>query len=313
MTKNPAAKHSLRGIFMLTLCAFIWGTAFIAQSVGGDYAEPLTFNCARSVLATVFLFACCLLFDKMSGKKFSLLGSDDPLYKDRLIKGGITCGLFLSLACFFQQLGIMYTTVGKSGFITALYIVLVPVLSYVFYRRAVSLLQGISVGIAAIGMYFICINEGFAINKGDLYTLICAFCFAAQIICVENIVKNLDGVRLSFIQFATCAVVNGVLMFIFETPSLTSVLQGWAPIAYTGIMSSGVAYTLQIVGQKHVSSVLACMLMSLESAFALLSGWILLGQAMSPREIFGCCLVFAAILLAQLPDDLFSKKKAPNA
>lgn len=313
MTKNPAAKHSLRGIFMLTLCAFIWGTAFIAQSVGGDYAEPLTFNCARSVLATVFLFACCLLFDKMSGKKFSLLGSDDPLYKDRLIKGGITCGLFLSLACFFQQLGIMYTTVGKSGFITALYIVLVPVLSYVFYRRAVSLLQGISVGIAAIGMYFICINEGFAINKGDLYTLICAFCFAAQIICVENIVKNLDGVRLSFIQFATCAVVNGVLMFIFETPSLTSVLQGWAPIAYAGIMSSGVAYTLQIVGQKHVSSVLACMLMSLESAFALLSGWILLGQAMSPREIFGCCLVFAAILLAQLPDDLFSKKKATNA
>ena len=313
MTKNPAAKHSLRGIFMLTLCAFIWGTAFIAQSVGGDYAEPLTFNCARSVLATVFLFACCLLFDKMSGKKFSLLGSDDPLYKDRLIKGGITCGLFLSLACFFQQLGIMYTTVGKSGFITALYIVLVPVLSCVFYRRAVSLLQGISVGIAAIGMYFICINEGFAINKGDLYTLICAFCFAAQIICVENIVKNLDGVRLSFIQFATCAVVNGVLMFIFETPSLTSVLQGWAPIAYAGIMSSGVAYTLQIVGQKHVSSVLACMLMSLESAFALLSGWILLGQAMSPREIFGCCLVFAAILLAQLPDDLFSKKKATNA
>lgn len=313
MTKNPAAKHSLRGIFMLTLCAFIWGTAFIAQSVGGDYAEPLTFNCARSVLATVFLFACCLLFDKMSGKNFSLLGSDDPLYKDRLIKGGITCGLFLSLACFFQQLGIMYTTVGKSGFITALYIVLVPVLSYVFYRRAVSLLQGISVGIAAIGMYFICINEGFAINKGDLYTLICAFCFAAQIICVENIVKNLDGVRLSFIQFATCAVVNGVLMFIFETPSLTSVLQGWAPIAYAGIMSSGVAYTLQIVGQKHVSSVLACMLMSLESAFALLSGWILLGQAMSPREIFGCCLVFAAILLAQLPDDLFSKKKATNA
>lgn len=313
MTKNPAAKHSLRGIFMLTLCAFIWGTAFIAQSVGGDYAEPLTFNCARSVLATVFLFACCLLFDKMSGKKFSLLGSDDPLYKDRLIKGGITCGLFLSLACFFQQLGIMYTTVGKSGFITALYIVLVPVLSYVFYRRAVSLLQGISVGIAAIGMYFICINEGFAINKGDLYTLICAFCFAAQIICVENIVKNLDGVRLSFIQFATCAVVNGVLMFIFETPSLTSVLQGWAPIAYAGIMSSGVAYTLQIVGQKHVSSVLACMLMSLESAFALLSGWIILGQAMSSREIFGCCLVFAAILLAQVPDDLFSKKKTPNA
>ena len=307
---NPAAgKQSLSGIFMLTLCAFIWGTAFIAQSLGGEYAEPLTFNCARSVLATIFLSGCCLLFDKMKGKRPTLLGSDDPLYKARLIKGGITCGLFLSLACFFQQVGIMYTTVGKSGFITALYIVLVPVLSYIVYRRSVTLLQGVSVAIASIGMYFICINEGFSINKGDLYTLICAFCFAAQIICVENIIKNLDGVRLSLIQFITCTVVNGVLMFIFETPSLTSIIAGCAPGAYAGIMSSGVAYTLQIVGQKHVSSVVACMIMSLESAFALVSGWLILGQAMSTREIFGCCLVFAAILLAQLPDEMFGLGK----
>ena len=309
---NPAAgKQSLSGIFMLTLCAFIWGTAFIAQSLGGEYAEPLTFNCARSVLATIFLSGCCLLFDKMKGKRPTLLGSDDPLYKARLIKGGITCGLFLSLACFFQQVGIMYTTVGKSGFITALYIVLVPVLSYIVYRRSVTLLQGVSVAIASVGMYFICINEGFSINKGDLYTLICAFCFAAQIICVENIIKSLDGVRLSLIQFITCTVVNGVLMFIFETPSLTSIIVGWAPVAYAGIMSSGVAYTLQIVGQKHVSSVVACMIMSLESAFALVSGWLILGQAMSTREIFGCCLVFAAIMLAQLPDEMFGlgKKK----
>ena len=309
---NPAAgKQSLSGIFMLTLCAFIWGTAFIAQSLGGEYAEPLTFNCARSVLATIFLSGCCLLFDKMKGKRPTLLGSDDPLYKARLIKGGITCGLFLSLACFFQQVGIMYTTVGKSGFITALYIVLVPVLSYIVYRRSVTLLQGVSVAIASVGMYFICINEGFSINKGDLYTLICAFCFAAQIICVENIIKNLDGVRLSLIQFTTCTVVNGVLMCIFETPSLTSIMAGWAPVAYAGIMSSGVAYTLQIVGQKHVSSVVACMIMSLESAFALVSGWLILGQAMSTREIFGCCLVFAAILLAQLPDEMLGlgKKK----
>ncbi|WP_337798086.1 DMT family transporter, partial [Phascolarctobacterium succinatutens] len=160
MNNSSANNHSTRGVLMLTLCAFIWGTAFIAQSVGGDYAEPLTFNCARSVLATIFLFGCCLLFDKAAGKRFTVLGSDDPVYKDRLIKGGITCGLFLSLAGFFQQLGIMYTTVGKSGFITALYIILVPVLSYIFYRRSVYLLQSISVVVAAVGMYFICINEG---------------------------------------------------------------------------------------------------------------------------------------------------------
>ena len=309
MHNSSTNNHSTRGVLMLTLCAFIWGTAFIAQSVGGDYAEPLTFNCARSVLATVFLFGCCLLFDKAVGKRFTVLGSDNPIYKDRLIKGGITCGFFLSLACFFQQLGIMYTTVGKSGFITALYIILVPVLSYIFYRRSVSLLQGLSVVVAAVGMYFICINEGFSINKGDLYTLICAFCFAAQIIAIENIIKNLDGVRLSLIQFMTCTVVNGVLMFIFETPSMSNIIAGWAPIAYAGIMSSGVAYTLQIVGQKHVSSLVACMLMSLESAFALVSGWLILGQAMNSREIFGCALVFAAITLAQLPEEILGLKK----
>lgn len=303
MTNQPA------GIFMLTLCAFIWGTAFIAQSVGGQYVEPLTFNWARSVLATIFLLGCCILFDKYNGKKFTLWGSDDPIYKDRLIKGGIVCGIALSVATYMQQLGIMYTTVGKSGFITALYIVLVPLLSFIFLRRSVTLLQGISVAVAAIGMYFICITEDFSINKGDLYTLVCAFCFAGQIICIENIIKNLDGVRLSLIQFMTCTVFNGALMLLFESPSMGALSQCWVAVAYAGVMSSGVAYTLQILGQKHVSSLVACMIMSLESAFALLSGWLLLGQAMSMREIFGCGLVFAAIMLAQVPEEMLPWKK----
>ena len=312
MDNSSVNKNSLSGMLMLTLCAFIWGTAFIAQSVGGEYAEPLTFNCARSFLATIFLFLCCLLFDKLSGKPFRVLGTDEPLRRDRTIKGGIICGIALTLASFMQQLGIMYTTVGKSGFITALYIVLVPFLSYAIYRTRITLVQCISVGIAAVGMYFICINEGFSINKGDFYTLICAICFAAQIIAVDKVIANLDGVRLSLVQFATCTVLNGVLMFIFESPSLTNVLLGWVPIAYAGIMSSGVAYTLQIVGQKHCNPVLACMIMSLESAFALLSGWLLLGQAMSSREIFGCVLVFAAIMLAQIPTEMlpWGEKKA---
>ena len=302
MDNSSNNKNSLSGMLMLTLCAFIWGTAFIAQSVGGEYAEPLTFNCARSFLATIFLFLCCLMFDKIAGKPFKLLGTDDPLRRERTIKGGIICGVALSIASFMQQL----------GFITALYIVLVPFLSYAIYRTRITLLQCISVGIAAVGMYFICINEGFSINKGDFYTLICAICFAAQIIAVDKVIANLDGVRLSLVQFATCTVLNGALMFIFESPSLTNVILGWLPIAYAGIMSSGVAYTLQIVGQKHCNPVLACMIMSLESAFALLSGWLLLGQAMSSREIFGCALVFAAIMLAQIPTEMlpWSKKQA---
>lgn len=309
MNNSSVKKNNFQGILMLTLCAFIWGTAFIAQSVGGEYAEPLTFNCARSFLATIFLFCCCLLFDKLNGKPFRILGTDNPLRKDRTIKGGIVCGIALTLASFMQQLGIMYTTVGKSGFITALYIVLVPFLSYAIYRTRLTIVQCVSVVIAAIGMYYICINEGFSINKGDFYTLVCAFCFAGQIIAVDRVITNLDGVRLSLVQFITCTILNGILMFVFETPSLHNIILGLLPIAYAGIMSSGVAYTLQIVGQKHCNPVLACMIMSLESAFALLSGWLLLGQAMSQREIFGCLLVFAAIMLAQVPENMLPWKQ----
>ena len=309
MSQENVNKNSAGGILSLTLCAFIWGTAFIAQSVGGEYCEPLTFNWARSVLATISLFICLPLFDKIAKRPFSIMGTDDPAIRKRLIRGGIICGLALSVASFMQQLGIMYTTVVKSGFITALYIVLVPLLSFVVFRSHITILQQLGVLIAAVGMYFICINEGFTINKGDFYTFICAICFACHILVIDKIIPGLDGIRLSLIQFATSVVFNGVLMLIFENPIWSNLILGWAPIAYAGIMSSAVAYTLQIIGQKYCNPVLACMLLSLESAFALLSGWLLLGQAMSSREIFGCGLVFAAIMLAQVPPDLFKKTK----
>ena len=289
------------GVFMLTLCSLIWGTAFIAQSVGAEFLEPLSFNCARSILATIFLFPCFLIFDKLAGKSVSLWGTEDKAARKKLLRGGIICGLALTVASLFQQLGMTYTTVGKGGFITSLYIVIVPILGMLAFKTKVNILQWISVVIATVGMYFICINEAFTINKGDMYILICAFCFSIHILCVENVIQGLDGVRLSFIQFATCSVVNGILMFIFESPSWENLSLAWEAVAYAGIMSSGVAYTLQIVGQKYVSSVLASMLMSLESVFAMLSGWLLLGQVLSSRELLGCALVFAAIILAQLP------------
>lgn len=302
MTEQTKSSHKLTGVIMLTTCALIWGTAFIAQSIGGQYAEPLTINWARSLLATIFLSLWVLGYDKYKGiKSPSLWGSEDPAYRSKLLKAGFGCGLALSAATYMQQLGIMYTTVGKSGFITALYIVLVPILGYVLLKQQVGLLQGLSVLVAAVGMYFICINESFTINKGDFYTLICALCFALQIIMVEKVIGGLDGVRLSLVQFATCTLVNGLLMFIFESPTLEQLTMSALPLLYLGIMSSGIAYTLQITGQKYVTPVLACMLMSLESAFALLSGWLLLGQTMSIREIGGCGLVFVAIMLAQMP------------
>lgn len=293
--------YNFSGVFMLTLCSLIWGTAFIAQSVGAEFLEPLSFNCARSVLAMVFLFPCFLIFDKLAGKPMSLWGTEDKATRKKLLRGGIICGLALTVASLFQQLGMAYTTVGKAGFITSLYIVIVPILGSLVFKSKVNILQWFSVLIATIGMYFICINETFTINQGDMYILVCAFCFSIHILCIESVIQGLDGVRLSFIQFATCSIVNGILMLIFESPSWENLSLAWEAVAYAGIMSSGVAYTLQVVGQKYVSSVLASMLMSLESVFAMLSGWLLLGQALSSRELWGCGLVFAAIILAQLP------------
>ncbi len=301
--------YNFSGVLMLTLCSLIWGTAFIAQSVGAEYLEPLTFNCARSVLATIFLFPCFLFFDKLARKKLSLWGTEDKATRKRLLRGGIICGLALTVASLFQQIGMTYTTVGKGGFITSLYIVIVPILGSLAFKSKVNILQWISVLIATVGMYFICINEAFTINKGDMYILACAFCFSIHILCIESVIQGLDGVRLSFIQFAVCTIANGILMFVFESPSWVNLSLAWESVAYAGIMSSGVAYTLQIVGQKHVSSVLASMLMSLESVFAMLSGWLLLNQVLTMREFWGCALVFAAIILAQLPPKMFGMRE----
>lgn len=308
MNAQTNTRKKLAGIIMVTLCATIWGTAFIAQSLGSAYNDPFTFNCSRSILATAFLLFCCFIRDKLAGRHFTVLGTDEPITKDRLIKGGIVCGISLALGTYLQQLGVMYTTVGKSGFITTLYIVIVPLLNYLVTRRPVTILQGAGVALAVVGMYFICIKEGFSVNKGDIYVLLCAFCFAAQIICVDNIIRNLDGLHLSLITFATGSVFNGIFMFIFEEPALENILAALGPIAYAGIMSNGVAYTLQMMGQKYINPVLASMIMSLESPVALLSGWVILGQAMDGREIFGCVLVFAAIMLAQIPDKYMSRE-----
>lgn len=307
--RETNTRYNLSGAVMLTLCALIWGTAFIAQSLGARSVGPLTFNFSRAFLATVFLAACCLVSDRLSGRPFSLWGPAGP-ERRRLFKSGLKLGLTLSLAIFFQQLGVAYTTVGKSGFITALYIVFVPVLNRLFLKRPIGLLQLAGVALATCGMYFICIDASLDINKGDIYMLLAALFFAAQIICVESTSQGADSLRLALAQFAVCCATSGLFMLIFETPSLDGILSCWQPVAYAGIMSNGVAYTLQIAGQKQVNPVLASMLMSLESVFALASGCLFLGQAMSVREICGCLLVFTAIILAQLPSSSLKLKKS---
>lgn len=293
---------TFKGILSLTICALIWGTAFVAQAIGADSADPLTFNWARSILATFFLMFLTYAIDKYKGREYLIWGTKDSILQNKLRKGGVIAGIMLTTASFFQQFGIMNTSVGKAGFITALYIVFVPLFAFLFFKRKITKLQILSVVVAIVAMYFISITEEFTISKGDFLVFLCAIFFTLQILGIDYYADGVDGIRLSMIMFATCTVLNGILMFIFESPNFALLLKGWAPILYLGIMSSGIAYTLQIIGQQYCTPLLACMLMSLESVFALISGWIVLGQVMSSREIFGCVLLMGAIVMAQLPD-----------
>lgn len=301
-------QNNFKGIFMLFTCALIWGTAFVAQSVGADYLGPFSFNGIRSFLGAVFLLPCIFFLDRLSGKQFSLWGTDDPKERKMLIKGGIICGTALVVASTLQQVGIHQTSVGKAGFITALYIIIVPIIGKLI-GRAITFIQWICVLIAAAGMYFICINETFTLNIGDMIILLSAFCFAVHILVIEHYTKQVDGVRMSALQFFVCGLLSLPMILFGEKPTFADIGAAWMPICYAGIMSCGIAYTLQIVGQKYVHVVLASILLSLESVFSVLAGWALLGEILTVRELIGCALIFFAILLAQLPPSVFKKNK----
>ena len=219
-----------------------------------------------------------------------------------LLLGGVCCGIMLCIASNFQQYGISFTTVGKAGFITALYIIIVPVLG-LFMKKKVGAKIWIGVALATAGLYLLCMtSESFSVSKGDLLVLVCAGFFSLHILIIDHFSPKCDGVRLSCIQFFVCGVISMAASFLFETPNLTTILSGWLPILYAGVMSCGVAYTLQIIGQKNMDPTVASLILSLESVFSVLAGWGLLNQKLSARELFGCVLMFAAILLAQLPE-----------
>ncbi|WP_154826460.1 DMT family transporter [Clostridium butyricum] len=291
-------KSNIKGNVILMITALIWGTAFVAQSVGMDYVGPFTFITARYIVGGGFLIPCIYLLDKIGKKTVKESSHKD---KKTLFVAGVLCGVALFTASCFQQIGIQYTTVGKSGFITSLYIVIVPILGILF-KKKVPVKVWISVVISLVGLYLLCMKEGFSISKGDFLILICAFCFSIHILIIDKYSSIVDGVRMSCIQFFVAGFLGVILMFLFENPSITDILSAYNPILYAGIMSSGVAYTLQIMGQKYTTPVLATLIMSLESVFAVISGWIILGEVLSFKEFIGCCLVFIAIILAQLPD-----------
>lgn len=299
-------RQKLKGNAMLLTSALIWGAAFVAQSVGMQYVGPFTFNGVRSLLGGLVLLPVIMLLDRRSGRRPTLWGTNDRAERSALLRGGVCCGLVLAAASGLQQFGMQHTTVGKAGFITALYIVIVPIFSIFLGRRA-GLNIWVSVAIAVGGMYLLCMTDGFTLGRGDMLVLCGAFMFAVHILVIDRFSPKADPVRLSCVQFWVSGIVGTVCSFIFESPEISSILSAWLPICYAGIMSSGVAYTLQIVAQKNMNPTVASLILSLESVFALLSGWVILGQKLTAREAAGCALVFAAIILAQIP---IRKRKA---
>ena len=301
-----------RGALLLTLTALIWGTAFVAQSLGMDHLGPFTFNGVRNFVAAIGLLPVIALLHRRQIPVPVPAGTRS--YRKTLWIGGALCGLAFGVASSLQQIGIQFTTVGKAGFLTALYIVIVPLLGLLFKKR-VALPVWVSVVIAAAGTYLLSIQEDFTIAAGDLFVILCAVCFSVHILLVDRFSPSVNGVELSCIQFLVAGVFSTIVAFLVETPNVQDILRSWGPILYTGLISSGVGYTLQILGQKDTPPAVASLIMSLESVFAALSGWLLLGQGMTGREAVGCALVFAAVILAQIPFDalrgrIAAKKRA---
>lgn len=295
-------KAALRSSFLLFLAAFIWGVAFVAQSVGMDYMGPFTFNGARFLMGSAVLTPLIII-----NRKKNRENNQAKTKRKDTITGGICCGLALCSAALFQQIGILYTTVGKAGFITTLYIIIVPIMG-IFLKKKVPGRVWIGAAIAAFGMYLLCMSERLALSRGDTYVFICAILFSVHILVIDYFSPKADGVELSCLQFLTAGVICSVIAVFVEKPVLQNFIDGIIPLAYAGIMSSGVAYTLQVVGQKDLDPTVASLILSMESVVSMLAGWVILGQALSRRELSGCVLVFTAVILVQLPER--KKKKA---
>lgn len=303
-------KHQVRQSCLLFLAAFIWGVAFVAQSNAMAYVEPFTFMAVRNYIGGFVLVIYLLILKGMGAPAREpakeAYGRKTPKWMLKLgidwyhLLGGMICGTFLCIAGNLQQIGIQYTSVCKTGFLTAVYIILVPILG-IFLKKKAGIRVWLGVAIALAGLYLLCVTEKFTIVPADFMLLGCALVFAMQILAVDFFIDRVDGVKLSCIQFFTCAVLSTIGMVIFEHPSIPAMLQAWLPILYAGVLSSGVAYTLQVVGQRDMNPTVASMILSLESVFSALAGWVLLKQVLSTKELLGCGLVFVAIILAQLP------------
>ena len=282
---------------LLVLTALIWGVAFVAQSVGGQQVGAFTFNSVRSLLGGAVLLPLIPLLGRLSANRRQAATRRE---KRDLWLGGVLCGLVLGLASSLQQAALAYASVGKAGFITAMYIIIVPVLGVLFHRAPGARVWA-AVAIAVAGLYLLCWNGDASLGKGELLLFGCSALFSMHILIIDHFSPRVDGVKLSCIQFFVAGLFCAVPALVLEAPALSAILAAWGPILYTGVLSCGVAYTLQVVAQKQVEPTVASLVLSLESVFSVLAGWLLLHQALTARELAGCCLMFCAIVLAQLP------------
>lgn len=290
------------GNLLLLITSIIWGSAFVAQITGMDVLGPFTFSAVRSLIATVFLgFLVIFLKDEMNTKT------------NDLIKGGLACGVFIFIASSLQQFGLLFTTAGKASFITTLYILIVPILALLIMKNKINLATWVAIILGAIGLYLLAIpsRASFSINKGDFVVFIGAFFWAAHILIIDYFTKKVSPVKLSFIQFLIMTILSAIVAILFEkeTATIQNIMLSWKSIAYAGFFSSGIAYTLQMVGQKYTNPVLASLILSLESVFGALSGYLFLNEILTKREFLGCAVVFVAIIIAQIPTNIFDKKK----
>ncbi len=288
-------KRTIANVLLL-LTSIIWGLAFVFQRVGMDKIEPLTFNAARMATGAICVFIVSIIADK---RNKNIQKTEQTVKKTWL--GGILCGLFLSAASAVQQIGLVYTTAGKAGFITAMYMLFVPILNTIIFKKKSGARVWIAVILGMVGMYLLCLKESFVLTEGDALVFLCALLFSGHILCCDKFAPDCDPIKLSAIQFAVAAVINTALAFIFESPTVEAVTSAAVPILYCGLLSGGVGYTLQIVGQKHTDPATASLIMSLESVFALIAGVLILQEKMTGLELLGCVIMFAAIMFIQLP------------
>ncbi len=288
-------KNKITGTASLLFATIIWGSAFVAQSVGMDYIDPFTFQAVRCFLAVIGLLPIILIIDLIKGKNFFHQWANK-----RLWIGGTLCAIPLSLAVNLQQVGLVSTDPGKSAFLTAMYIVIVPIIG-IFLKRKPSPIIPVCVVLAVAGLYFLCCTGSAGFQFGDLCLVLCAFMFAVQITFVDLFTQGTDSLKLNLIQSLVCSILSAIPMFLLESPNIRSISMCAIPLSYTGFLSMGLAYSMQIIGQKHIESSVASLIMSLESVFAVIFSALILHKFMSPWETVGCILVFSAVILSQVP------------